>query len=248
VSSLGGHIVNCFATGNVSAHYARDVGGLVGSSEGALTHCHWQGDVMGWENVGGLAGIHEEDIRDCSAAGNIQGVDRVGGLIGYNDEGGLFTSKAVCVVQGHSFVGGLVGSGGEQYVYDCYALGQVIGEDYVGGLAGSHDEDSSLRRCFSAATVEGAGDFVGGLIGMTNRVIRDSFWDVEASGVTNACGSHANNRCDDSFGRLTTQMQTAATFLDAGWDFVDETMNGTADIWKISEVLDYPRLWWEPHN
>jgi len=29
-------------------------------------------------------------------------------------------------------------------------------------------------------------------------------------------------------------MQTAAAFLDAGWDFVDETDNGTEDIWWIN--------------
>jgi len=40
-------------------------------------------------------------------------------------------------------------------------------------------------------------------------------------------------------------MQTAGTFLNAGWDFVDETENGSEDIWKISEGRDYPRLWWE---
>ena len=40
-------------------------------------------------------------------------------------------------------------------------------------------------------------------------------------------------------------MQTAATFLDAGWDFVGETANGTADIWWINEGKDYPRLSWE---
>jgi len=41
-------------------------------------------------------------------------------------------------------------------------------------------------------------------------------------------------------------MQTASTFLEAGWDFVDETENGTEDIWRILEGLDYPRLWWQP--
>jgi len=32
-------------------------------------------------------------------------------------------------------------------------------------------------------------------------------------------------------------MQTAATFLDAGWDF--------NDVWTICEGKDYPRLQWE---
>ena len=37
----------------------------------------------------------------------------------------------------------------------------------------------------------------------------------------------------------------ARTFLDAGWDFVGKTANGTEDIWWINEGKDYPRLWWE---
>ena len=32
----------------------------------------------------------------------------------------------------------------------------------------------------------------------------------------------------------------------AGWDFIDETDNGTDDIWWINdEGQDYSRLWWE---
>ncbi len=36
-----------------------------------------------------------------------------------------------------------------------------------------------------------------------------------------------------------------STFLEARRDFVDETNNGTEDIWCISEGLDHPRLWRE---
>jgi len=38
----------------------------------------------------------------------------------------------------------------------------------------------------------------------------------------------------------------ANTFLDASWDFLDETENGTEDICWILEGRNYPRLWWEP--
>ncbi len=44
---------------------------------------------------------------------------------------------------------------------------------------------------------------------------------------------------------VTIVPKTAATFLDAGWDFLNETANGTDDIWRILEGQDYPRLWWE---
>jgi hypothetical protein len=40
-------------------------------------------------------------------------------------------------------------------------------------------------------------------------------------------------------------MQTAGTILNAGWDFVDERVNGTEDIWWILEGQEYPRLLWE---
>jgi hypothetical protein len=31
--------------------------------------------------------------------------------------------------------------------------------------------------------------------------------------------------------KTTPKMQTASTFLDVGWDFVDETENGIDNIW-----------------
>ena len=44
--------------------------------------------------------------------------------------------------------------------------------------------------------------------------------------------------------KTAAEIETASTFLEAGWDFVDETTNGTDDIWWILEGQDYPRLWW----
>jgi hypothetical protein len=39
--------------------------------------------------------------------------------------------------------------------------------------------------------------------------------------------------------------EAVKAFLYANWDFVDESANGTEDIWRILEGQDYPRLWWE---
>ena len=33
--------------------------------------------------------------------------------------------------------------------------------------------------------------------------------------------------------------ETLSTFTDAGWDFVDETTNGTDDIWKMTSTYPY---------
>ena len=40
-------------------------------------------------------------------------------------------------------------------------------------------------------------------------------------------------------------MRRESTFLDANWDFVDESANGTKDIWSICEGMDYPKLTWQ---
>ena len=53
---------------------------------------------------------------------------------------------------------------------------------------------------------------------------------------------------DGGTGKTTEEMQMVSTFLEVGWDFVDETENGTDDIWWILEGQDYPRLWWEADN
>jgi len=48
-----------------------------------------------------------------------------------------------------------------------------------------------------------------------------------------------------SFGVTKAEMQDLDTYLDAGWDFVGETDNGTEDLWTICPGQDSPHLWWE---
>lgn len=49
-----------------------------------------------------------------------------------------------------------------------------------------------------------------------------------------------------SIGELTANMQIHGTYTDAGWDFLDETINGTADTWRLCvDGLRPPHLAWE---
>ena len=124
----------------------------------------------------------------------------------------------------------------------CYSTGTVTGDSRVGGLVGSNDVGAVID-CYSTGAVSGISSVgVGGLVGNSYRgSINASFWDIETSGQATSKGGT---------GKTTAEMQTASTFIDAGWDFVDETTNGTEDIWWILEGQDYPRLWWEliPEN
>ena len=155
----------------------------------------------------------------------------VGGLVGYN-EGRITDSYCTGIVCGDYNVGGLVGYN-EGRITDSYSTGIVCGDDNVGGLLGYNG--GSITTSYSTGSVTGD-IYVGGLVGNNWGSITSSFWDVESSGLSSS---------DGGIGLTTAEMQTASTYLDAGWDFIDETENGTDDIWWIDEGQDYPRLWWE---
>ena len=237
------------------------VGGLVGFNyRGNVTDCYIDGSVIGNYCVGGLVGMNSGYVTDCQSTGVVTGVWIAGGLVGKNgDQGTESTATVSCcysaaAVSGNNDVGGLVGDNCFfGYVAQSYSTGSVNGKDYVGGLVGrnvppynQHWTTSIVTQCYSTGAVSGNGDNVGGLIGVNtgdllppwggSGIVTQSFWDTETSNQTTG---------DGGIGKATAEMQTASTFLDAGWDFVDEIENGIDNIWWILEGQDYPRLWWE---
>jgi hypothetical protein len=196
-------------------------------------------DVNGIADVGGLVGNNRGgSISTCYSNGTVNGTgSRVGGLVGSNS-GTISNCNSTGSISGTSWnVGGLVGSNGGN-ISNSYSTGTTSGESRVGGLVGINDRDGSIATSYSAGMVTGSGD-VGGLVGIDwgGTSITSSFWDMEVSGQASSVFG--------GIGKTTAEMQTASTFLEAGWDFVDETANGTEDIWWILEGQDYPRLWWE---
>jgi len=164
----------------------------------------------------------------------------VGGLVGMNGTssfgvGFLSRCYSTGVVGGSGqYVGGLVGYNNGD-VTNCYSGVAVAGEADVGGLVGWNA--GTVDQCYSRGLVSGR-TVVGGLVGFGwSPAVTSGFWDIQTSGQTTSAGGT---------GKSTAEMQTVSTFLDAGWDFVGETANGTEDIWWIEEGRDYPRLWWEP--
>jgi hypothetical protein len=237
------------------------VGGLVGMNYGTLTHCHSIGTVSGDSSVGGLVGLNElGSIATSYSTGAVSGNENVGGLVGYFYYGDVTNCYSTGMVSGTERIGGLVGWNiGD--VGDSYSTGAVRGASFVGGLVGcNYGEErrspqpriqARIFNSYSSGMVIGTGEYVGGLVGEDtfcgmegcgpawNVNVSHSFWDIETSGQSESGGGT---------GKTTAEMQTASTFLDAGWDFVGETANGSDDIWKIAEDLGYPRLWWEKYS
>jgi rhodanese-related sulfurtransferase len=241
-----GVISNCYATGDVSGN--EQVGGLAGENNGEIHKCHAVGNVSGFKSVGGLVGNIglDEGIISCSySISNVSGNERVGGLVGYSN-GLTQNSYATGEVLGIDYVGGLIGFNGFGIINHSYTLGSVTGTENVGALLGRNGS-GSIYYCYAANTVSGS-DNVGGLLGGNiSGTVSACFWNIETSGLLDMCGLHFSDDdgCDNEYGKTTAEMQTAGTFLEVGWDFIDETVNGTEDIWWIEEGVDYPHLWWE---
>ena len=241
-----GDISNCYSAGTVRGD--RSVGGLVGSNNyyGNITRSYSTGTVSGTHYIGGLTGSNEGSITMSYSISTVTGEgETVGGLVASNN-GNITNSYSISTVSGNYVAGGLVGENWDA-ITRSYSIGTVSGDWYAGGLVGINYY-GNITASYSTTVVSGD-YYIGGLAGENDWLasITSSFWDVETGGLTNMCGRQDNDAtgCDDSYGKTTAEMQTANTFLEVGWDFVDETNNGTEDIWWIDEGRDYPHLWWE---
>ncbi|MBN2594931.1 MAG: hypothetical protein JXA81_15600 [Sedimentisphaerales bacterium] len=229
-------VVNCNAEGYVSGGKSNEnVGGLVGLNNSEIVNCYADVDVAGSFYLGGLIGYNIGSSLNCYSTGNVTGGGPLGGLVGKNS-GYITSSYSTSSVIGGYSAGGLVGCNQGGTVLNSYSTGSVEGIYSVGGLVGLNDLSSSIIMSYSFGIVSGDTN-VGGLVGRNQHSnTLSSFWNVEASGQPSSAGG---------IGKTTAEMQTALTFLEAGWDFVNETENGAEDFWWINEGQDYPRLWWE---
>jgi hypothetical protein len=189
----------------------------------------------------GLFGHMVGEVKKLGVVGvNITGGDYfVGGLIGYNTGTvtQCYSTGMIIIGSGAGDVepygsGGIMGTNVGD-VIDCFSDSVVHGVYGTGGLVGNNQ--GNITASYSIGTVTGRGG-VGGLVGDNDANVTDSFWDMETSGQDISAGGE---------GKTTDEMQAANTFLEAGWDFMGETENGTEDIWRICEGTNYPRFVWQ---
>ncbi|MBN2728290.1 MAG: T9SS type A sorting domain-containing protein [Bacteroidales bacterium] len=219
------------------------------------------GNVAGNNQTGGLIGRHygqginyKVELSYSSFTGTVSGNTWVGGLIGANEGN----------------------SSGYAMVEKCFSNADVSGISYVGGFAGINSGASSghdtIRNCYSMGTVtriSGTNDGVGAFIGRNNAGYIENCYSVDsvffATVVTNKGfvgdefdpGTYVSNFFDSTASnqstaigatpKTTQEMNSTCTFRSAGWDLVDETANGTEDIWDIDAVNNhgYPFLGFE---
>lgn len=232
VGGLVGHsfrliLTNAYSTGNVK-NEGDQTGGIIGSAKNStIINAYSENRVEGdGDNVGGLAGLIEATsdtpkmtITTSFSASSVHGENNVGGLVGHNEGAEISTSYALphpdadadaFNVVGRAHVGGLVGYNLDEIV-DSYSWNSVqVTLNYGGGLVGSNEGiHGKIERSYSIGTLDSTGQ-VGGLVGRgESSAVDASFWDRETSGTISSWGGTSGT---------TTQMHTADTFTDAGWD------------------------------
>ncbi len=241
IGSCGGYIVtDCWSSGNVRG--ATDVGGFIGKIDrvGTVVHCDSYSDVQGESKVGGFIGLQDSGsiVRFCKWGGTVSGTEYVGGFAGYSS----YSTTDNCIsdgfVEGEEYVGGFTGRAFMASISNSYSESVVNGDRICGGFVGHLGMESSISKCYSVGSVSGIED-VGGFAGSVNEAgIYNSFWNIESSGQSESAGGT---------GLTTEEMQTLSTYLDAGWDFVNETGNGNADYWSMLSDFNngYPYLAWQ---
>ena len=220
------------------------VGALASINKGTITDCFATGTLSGSHDVGGFVGFNKGEITNCFSAATLSGSEDVGGLVGRNN-GTISNSFAACIVTGKDYIGGLTGANRQGTITNCYAIGHVRGDTGVGGLTGSNWR-STVTNCYAACTVTGntftgalAGIYVTGDTGSLDRCLWDSDLNKALAGI--GIGDDLN---DGAIGKSTLDMQTKATFIDAGWDFVGDNSNGNDNIWFMPGCGN-PTLSWQ---
>jgi hypothetical protein len=231
---FGANVIDCSSSCTVTASadtggvYA---GGLVGKqNDGIICRSYTTGSVSAsgstYSTAGGIAGAVEwgGEVLFCSAAGAISAASdgdqaAAGGIAGHVEDGSLTDNYSTASVTSVSTA-------------DISIAGGLVARKGWG----------NIERCYSTGTVTANGaieSIAGGLAGIGEGFV-GCFWDTDTSNQSTSAGG------EDVVGLSTIDMQTLATFTDGGWDFADETTNGTNDIWRMcADGVDYPKLNWE---
>lgn len=226
--SSGGFITDCYCSGRIEGGWT--VGGLVGLNDGFINNSYSDGTVSGRSKAGGLVGYnYYGSVSNSYNIGTVIGRQIAGGLVGESKYGSISGSYNGGTVTGNSAGGGLVGQNQYGTITNCYNRGAVMDDNTAGGLVGSNS--GSIYNSYSTASVTGNRHF-GGLVGRNFGLISKSYWDKESSGITHSAGGS---------GLSTAQMQDINTYLEAGWDLIDETANGIGQVW-ICQSNSYPLL------
>jgi beta-lactam-binding protein with PASTA domain len=258
-----GAIIECSSTGSVacSSDTTAHAGGLAGGIEfgcnitDCFSSCTVTASAVASESfAGGLVGQHDDGtLSRCWTTGSVFAIAEAralaGGISGSVEWGGditlCYSTASVDATAGYyeAVAGGITSRINDGAVRHSYSTGpasaySATNTSIAAGLV-AQQLWGDITGCYSTgtATANGGGDnMTGGLMAVGDSAV-NSFWDYEISNLSWSAGGEW---------KTTVEMKTLATFTNAGWDFANETINGTNDIWRMcADGVNYPKLNWE---
>ena len=229
---------------------------------------YYTDEPMRGRQYAGLFGMAKKaDIKNVQVVNaDIRIYSRSGLLVGLLDSSNVINCSCTGKIGGMEYIGGLIGLASSSNIQCCYTSAQVdIYDNHGGGIAASI-VNSTIENCYSKSSVIGMNTGISPIAEVkVNSIIRNFYCTSPAYtdlgwqlfGVQEVdCFWQKPEPWPDLFSynpnaqmRTLTEMKTPWTYLNAGWDFVIETENGTEDIWDIdtSGVINggYPFLYWE---
>lgn len=160
----------------------------------------------------------------------------IGGLVGQNVNSVISECFGTgSVTSSEYYMGGFVGYNDNSTISNCYSFINVTGNQYFGGFIGHSVNNSIVMNCYTIGTVGGGTNTVGRFVGFNGNAFTNCFWNTETSGAYSGVGS---GNTGGLTGKTTSELKTAATFLDASWD---------SNIWAIDAGFNegYPYLKWQ---
>lgn len=161
-----GTIHDCYNYAAVNGE-DKNIGGIAGSTSGAITRCGNIGSVTGLANVGGVVGLYngnwEYSIGECFNQGSINGSGGttksvgIGGILGSSGESyrvpieNCYNTGSVRAAKTSQYLGGIAGIIKKGFISNCYHAGNITGEEgsYAAMLVGffGKEEDTSYTSC-----------------------------------------------------------------------------------------------------
>jgi len=213
-------------------------GGLLcGKNFGLVEQCNVKGKIVSNSIIGGFIGMNNGIVISCEAQVGIlstYGIEAPdqeplqytsGGFIGTNN-GSIERSISNSMIEANwdcaMFVGINFGK-----IENCYTKANNV--EYGFGSGGN-----TTINCYSIGKSLYHGFGYGGT---------GCFWDIETTGYS----EDEEDIREGITGLSSAEMKKAHHYINAGWDFVGETTNGTNDIWVIHPRYNngYPFLAWE---
>lgn len=189
-------LTNCHVklSGKVSSSSGSYIGGFVGTASNCTIN-NFSTEVTvtstGANYVGGFAGSVSGTLSEGTIKGNVtSNKPYTGGLTGTTQTANITDVKVIGDMKGTTHLGGFVGkSDGVDNLTNLTYIGDLSGQENIGGISAylSAGSSSAFTSCFSKGKIIATGDYVGGIVGISqggciNGMERCShFGNIEAS-------------------------------------------------------------------